>query len=263
MMTLVQRFRSGSGSVFDYACDVRVEVSTNATNPVDGDWEELAIIPRPFTGNMGYPELDPGQFHTAIGRSLAYIGGAVVDGGGFIYNRLSPLLDNFQWMTALTKYNVRGLRFSATTSVLSTSASGGQATIIHLYGEISATADDQQVAFWSPTHDIRLPAETLSWGDVNISSSGDKTFRIKNISELLTAEDITISAYYTVLPITPSPDEQFLFSLDGSTWLDVLPISNLSPRSISPVIHMRRVTPSNAALGYWAPRVRIDVGGWS
>lgn len=160
---------------------------------------------------------------------------------------------------AFAASNVRGIRFIGTWASNQGYTYSTNAPVI-LYGYYPETGDKLEA--WSPTTNTRLDPKTLDFGDVPRSSSSDKSFRVKNLSGSLTAKDVQVSLAST-RATTPPVAEQFVMSTDGMVWVPALTLGNLPPGSISDVIQLRRITPSNASLGPWS--IRIDVvadDGW-
>lgn len=135
---------------------------------------------------------------------------------------------------------------------------------LHLYGEPDTEAQGSDyLQGWRADSDMRLGGATLNFGDVPLSSSSDKQFRIKNQSASHTANNVVISASDLMFYPIPSPAAQFVFSLDGMTWTSSVTVSAIGPGTVSSVIYVRRVTPANAALTTWSPKLNFVVGGWT
>jgi hypothetical protein len=128
------------------------------------------------------------------------------------------------------------------------------ARLLHLYGEPAPGANPDRLAFWSPTADVKMPPATLDFGDTPRSSSADKTVRVKNLSGTKTAGNVRVS-YDILTDGSPSVPAQFLLSFGGGAFLSQVNVGTLAPGAISGAITVRRVTPSNAALGLFAPRI--------
>lgn len=135
---------------------------------------------------------------------------------------------------------------------------------IHLYGEPDTDAIGQNyLQGWRADSNMRLGGAALTWGDVPLESSSDKTFRLKNQSATDTANSIVVSAENLRYYPTPSLASQFLFSLDGATWTPTVTIGAIGPGAVSSTIYVRRVTPANSPLTTWSPRFRFAVGSWT
>lgn len=131
---------------------------------------------------------------------------------------------------------------------------------MHLYGQPSSSTPDRLV-MWDPTASSLLAANALDWGNTPRSSSADRTFRIKNVSTTQTAQGIIISGEANT-DFTPSVPGQYLYSSNGTTFTATLNIGDLAPTAVSSVLTIRRVTPSNAALGVHAFRVKAAATTW-
>lgn len=133
---------------------------------------------------------------------------------------------------------------------------------LHLYGSPSDTTDVDRLFFIETGSTNNVAPAFFDFGDVPRSSTATKTFRIRNASNSLTANSITLSR--TVLfDGTPSASNDFQFSSDGTTWSNTLSIGNLAPGTNSGTLHIRRSTASNAELGVWALRLHADAISWS
>ena len=135
---------------------------------------------------------------------------------------------------------------------------------LHLYGEPDSEAvGSDYLQAWRSDMDMHLGGATLNWKDVPLSSSSDKQFRIKNQSATRTANNVVIAVTDLMFYPTPSPASQFLFSLDGLTWAPSITVSAIGPGTVSSVIYIRRVTPADAVLTTWSPKLNFTVGSWS
>lgn len=155
-----------------------------------------------------------------------------------------------------TALAVRAIRFrSPTNQYLYTAA-------FHVYGEIAPGENTSRLVLWHPTLDQRLTPAYFDWGDTPRSSSGDKTFRVKNVSPSQTGNSIRV-AMDVLSDTTPSVPGQHSLSSDGTTFVAQVNIGALAPGALSGVVTLRRVTPSNAVLGLWTHRVYAEAGSWS
>lgn len=165
------------------------------------------------------------------------------------------------YRTLVTAQSVGGVK--AIRHVWST---GGGATVQmstwHLYGGITAGENPDRLSIWDPVSDVRLPAADLDWGDVPRSSSADVPFRIKNLSPTLAANNIVVG-FEALTDTTPSVPAQHLLSSDGISYTSTLNIAAIAPGGVSPVLTLRRVTPSNANLGLWSLRIKAEATTWS
>lgn len=169
----------------------------------------------------------------------------------------SKARNNIRSATAL---GIKAVRFRRTQG----SQIGGSTSSIHLYGEPSPGENPQRLEIWHPTEDRRLGAADLDWGDVPRNSSEIREFRVKNMHPTLTANSVRV-AMSILTDTTPSVVGQQSISKDGgSTWGAQQTLTNpLGPEEISPVLHIRRQTPANAALSLWWYRVFADCSSWT
>lgn len=132
----------------------------------------------------------------------------------------------------------------------------------HLYGHIPLDQSIDRLVFWHPTLDQELAPAYLDWGNVPRGSTEDRTFRVKNLSATLTANDVIVSPDAPT-DTTPSVAGQQVLSTDGSTFTGSIAVGDLPPGGISDVCTIRRITPSNAALSLWTARLIADANTWS
>jgi hypothetical protein len=244
------------------ATEVVIQVSSDTTNGVDGTWSTLL--------NMA-TSVGNGAIDTAGTPTVMYDGTS----GGSIpispindtYRRLYPVESvGIYEVSGLNTRQVKGLRFLRSYQPTGNASVDGNATqkfVLHLYGEPDTTAIDDRIAFWQSTSDLPVTATWFDWGDVPIASSGDKQFRVKNLSDTLTATGIVLDAVPANAAGTPAADTFLLFSTDGgTTWTATATIASLSPGAVSSTILLRLVVPSNSLLSNWSPRITADVEGW-
>ncbi len=153
--------------------------------------------------------------------------------------------------------NVRGVRLSAS------SAASSSIRALHIYADVSTLATTDRLAFWHPTLDEELEPNYFDWGNVPRGSSADKSFRIKNVSSDLTANDVTI--YMEALtPGVPSVAGMHTISENGgATFLSSVTLTELLPGDLSSVLIVRRTVPLNAQVSVWSARIAADVANWT
>ena len=163
-------------------------------------------------------------------------------------------------ISSLTVLGIKALRFHMV------GGGGGNTNMLysaHFYGEVSPGQNPNRLILWHPTLDQRVGAAYFDWGNVPRSSSADKTFRVKNNSATLTASAVRI-AMDVLADTAPSVPGQHSISKDGMTFGSQQTLTaNLAPGAISPVLTLRRVTPTDAVLSVWALRVFAEAGGWA
>lgn len=199
----------------------------------------------------------PGTVYTSVNTTNGYDGTWV--------NRGTWSGNNFINLAALRSPNtvtwngVKAVRFHTSGGSFSTSFFY---YAVHLYGIPSAGENPNRLRIWHPTLNQELPGAYLDWGNVPQGSSADRTFRVKNESATLTANGVVLSLDAPT-NTTPSVSGQHLLSQDGSNFAASQNIGALSPGGISPVITLRRSTPSNAAFSLWWARVLAVAASWT
>lgn len=158
-------------------------------------------------------------------------------------------------ITTQTITNVMAIRFNRNGS-----GGGSQVRNIHLYG--SPVSNTDRLAMWHPSTNTALSGAALDWGDVIQTSTGDLTFRIKNLSATLTANNVVISME-ALTDSTPVPQPgQHTFSI-GAGYAGSQTITSIAPGAISAVVTMRRLTDEAASLSLWAQRVTAVATTWT
>lgn len=132
---------------------------------------------------------------------------------------------------------------------------------IHIYGEVAPADEQTTLAIWHPTLDEKIGPAAFDWGDTPRGSSADRTFRVKNLSDIYTADNIRC-AMEALTDASPSVPAQHSLSYNGGTFLAQVLIGDLAPGAISEVLTLRRITPSNAALSLWTMRVFAAPDAW-
>jgi hypothetical protein len=156
------------------------------------------------------------------------------------------------WRTAITAGTalaVLAIRF-----YLNNGSSSWTLRSVHLYGEPAPGSNPDRLVFWDAVADNKMPPATLDWGNVPRSSSDDRTVRVKNLSATKTASNVRVS-FDILNDGTPTVPGQHLVSYGGGAFLAQVNLGTLAPGAISGPITVRRVTPSSAQLGLFAPRI--------
>lgn len=182
---------------------------------------------------------------TQIGSGTATLGG----------DSVVPAFRSVVSVTQLAQRAIRVLRTSSESGTLRVSA-------FHLYGEPVPGENPDRLALWHPTLDERVTPAYFDWGNTPRSSSGDRLFRVKNLSSTLTATSVRV-AMDTLTDGTPSVPGQHSLSYGGGSFLAQVNVGNLAPGTISGPVTLRRITPSNAQLGLFAFRVFAEATSWS
>jgi len=157
-----------------------------------------------------------------------------------------------------TQLNKRGIRVVQSNA----NSSSPRVNQIHLYGEPVPGANPNRLELWHPTFDEKLPPAYLDFGNTPRSSSEDRAFRVKNLSAVQTAGQARV-AMDVLTDATPSVPAQHTLSYGGGSFLAQVNIGDLAPGAISGPVTIRRITPSNAALGLWAFRVFAESTNWT
>jgi hypothetical protein len=118
-----------------------------------------------------------------------------------------------------------------------------------------------RLEIWHPTLDQRVDGAFFDWGDTPRGSTQDRVFRVKNRSDIYTANTITV-ALEALTDTSPSYAGSFLFSTGGS-FTNVVSIGTLYPGAVSGTITVRRATPANAVLSTWMARVSATATSWT
>lgn len=199
-----------------------LQSSANTTNGVDGTWTTLAGSP---------------TYQTTFGST---------------------------WRTGITSLAQSGVRAMRVKVIQISGAAAENPTMysFHLYGAIAAGQTPNRLRFWHPTLDQEVGAAYFDWGDVPRSSSADRTFRLKNNSDVETANNINIGIE-ALTDATPAVAGMHSFSTDGTSFSGSISLTSLAPGAISGVLTVRRVMPSNTSLSLWAQRIVAQATTWT
>jgi hypothetical protein len=137
---------------------------------------------------------------------------------------------------------------------------------LHVYADVADGVASQRLQLWDPAADEPAVGSLLDWGDAPRDSAADKRFRVKNCDATQTALGVVVHA--GISPVDdagsgPSVLSQLLVSRDGVRYGPQLVLGDLAPNSVSGQVWLRRVTPSDAALGAWSPYVAATPTGWT
>jgi hypothetical protein len=136
---------------------------------------------------------------------------------------------------------------------------------LHVWGEIAPAETPDRLVFWNAGSDTKMDPVTLDWGDAPRSSSADRVVRVKNISPTKSAVNVRVSFDILTDATSPAPSvpAQYTASYGGGSFLAQVNIGTLAPGAISGPITLRRITPSNAQYGLFAPRVSAVADSWT
>lgn len=211
--------------------DVTVEGSSDTYTGLDGTWSTVYDTNRVSDGSsVGW------WGHTAPGDYRRYI------------RAISPVT------------GLRALRVVVTPQTPGTTAWSLQA--MHVYGAISAGQNPHRLEIGDPVLDQRVAPGHFDWGNVPLGSSADKTFRVRNLSPYKRAEGVVVSVE-ALTDADPSAAAQHLLSYGGSAYAATVTIPAIAPGARSGLVTLRRITPSTAATGPWALRVRGLPTSWT
>lgn len=132
----------------------------------------------------------------------------------------------------------------------------------HLYGSPASGQAANKLRFWHPTLDQELAGAYFDWGDTPRNAVLTKTFRVKNPSASLTANNVTLTTE-ALTDTTPTLPGQHTYSIGGGAYSTSLNIGNLTPGTISGVITVKRQVPSDAALSLWWARIVASAASWT
>lgn len=199
-----------------------VEISSNTTTLLDGDWETVV-------------EIDKGAgFATVSENSLNHI-------------------------TEINIESVKAIRFVSTGGNSSSTSNAPYLRQIQLYGRISPGQTLDRLELWHPTDDVEVPTGYFDWGDTARNTTDYKQFRVKNVGSR-TAEDILISK--SALGSGTSVVDKHKFNTDDGARADSLDIGNLAAGEVSELITLSYVLPEDAVLGVHTIRVHAKPTGW-
>lgn len=152
-----------------------------------------------------------------------------------------------------TTFGIKAVRFTVT-----------NLRNIHLYGEIAPTVTEDRIEFWHPTIDQKISPSDFDWGDCPRQSTGQVSFRLRNMSPSLTAFNVIVEAL-ALTDTTPSVPAQHFLSDDAAHWAATVDAGAIAPEGMSPILYLRRVTPSDAVLTTprWAFHLIAVPTSWS
>lgn len=216
-----------------------LSVSKDTTDGTDGTWEN--IVPSPVVDSGGLATVNPGY------------------------------RDDVQTWPDPKPTGVKAVSFRH-----SGAGEPGGINKFHLYGDwtttngLDWTANNNRLAFWHPTLNARIDGSWFDVGDTPRGSSRDIKFRLKNLSPTRTVTNA--QADYQTMPVSGAEPLYFgtdyeladyltFFSIDGLLFQPTgsLPSGGgitLGPQSISQVMTLRIVAPTDAPLGNYTARLR-------
>lgn len=198
---------------------------------IESGWHSSRTLKTSVDSTNGFDGtwVDQGSFTNSAGTQPGYRSGIVTLG--------SPIT------------GIKAVKFGA-----GFSANAARYNTIHLYGEIASGQTPDRLRLWHPTLDEEIDGNYFNFNDVAQGSSSTKDFRVKNNSDTLTANTITLSLE-ALTDASPSMVDDFSLS--------TISISTLAAGSVSSVLTLTRNTASDAALSLWSPRIVISAETWT
>lgn len=200
------------------------EYSTDTTDGTDGTWSSVTVTFASFA-----------QHNSLVGVSKPYYRSDIA---------------------TVAISNVKGVR------VRLNSASGfgnPRLCVLHMYGTRPTTSVDR-LAFWHPSSDQAIGAAALDFGDIAQGSVMTKQFRIKNLSNTLTANNITLQVS-DLLPEYTGTGLQV--STDNVTYQNSVNIGNLASGVISSTLYVRRTVPGAETTTQRQARLLANAASWT
>lgn len=169
---------------------------------------------------------------------------------------------NYRTVNTVAFLSVKAIkfRFAGWSEVYSQSIYNATMMSVHLYGEKTTTGNS--LVFWHPTANTALVPADIDFGDIRRETTTVKTFRVKNASASLTANNVSL----TVVSNSgqSSVIGEHTFSTDGGTTYGASrTISSIAPSAISSVIRLRRLTTASSLLATHSSTVSAVAGSWT
>jgi hypothetical protein len=175
------------------------------------------------------------------------------------------------WVTQAASYTRGSMSFRDGIALLAltgikairiTSTNGASGTTsyknFHVYGIPSTGNSIDRLRIWHPTLDAELA--TLDYGTPYGRSTWDITFRVKNNSTALNANNVVLSAEALTEPL-PTIVSQMTVS-QGSGFAATQTIALIAPASISAVCTLR-LTAGAVPAGLWRQRIKAVATTWT
>lgn len=219
--------RGGFHSASGYTCAGAQswQWSADTNNGIDGTW----------AGFSGIPSYGPaGNFNPA------------------------PLTPEYRTNIGVLNLNgVRGIKFWCATGY----NYGWSIQAWHMYGTVSAGQNTDRLEIWHPTLDQRVGGAYFDWGNAARTTTEDKLFRVKNLSDTLTAN--TVSLFFTN-QTESSPTFSGMHTLStGGSFSATASVGTLFPGQISSPLTLRRSVPSNGSINVWVTRLNCTAASWT
>lgn len=249
---------------------LRVETSDDSTNGVDGTWATL------FTSEDN--SLFPTTLESESRGDETYGFVAAVSGmektsmsvypnvnSNFRRQSTGPGEPGWRTVTGGASRQVTWLRLVPYQIASGISISGSQTSLrlaawykLHLYGEPDTAADDDRLGFTDVAGAEKL---SFDWGDIGQGSEYTQGFRVKNLSDDLTATGVQVSILSPNPTVLESPQTWLQMSDDGVIWDTSLVLPDLGPGESSDPITLRVQAGVNL-VGPSGPRLAVEVEEW-
>lgn len=265
---------SGTASSEAYFQPILLQVSDDTTNGQDGTWTTVLTLNENTTDGYGYgagASSSPNDTtitwpDTVTSRPAASTmpsyDDALRDGD------VHPLGYGWKRIGAGAANSVRALKLTYSQQMGPSNVIRGDSNPpdgwdqivhkLHVYGSPAAGASIHRLEFVTPTEEPM----SFNWGDVQNGQTYIKQFKIRNLSDTFTAENIDLNCIAAASSNTPAPHQAIEFSLNGTTWSPSLVLSSIAPKSVSALIYVRLAVPAESIGGFFAPRIMAEVGGW-
>lgn len=249
-----------SSSSFHYQIGVGYpivcEYSTDTTSGADGEWFTTTFVDaNPLSSD--YVPI-PASFYSSVAvgepASFSFL-------SSYLANPATPYYRSRAKAPESPMTGVRGLRlWLGKNGIISTSTQYRMAVqTVHLYGNTSNSTGLDRVDFWRASSDAPLQLVDTDFGDVEVSGSYTRSFRLKNRSSSRTA--VNVSVFLTRDTVYTDLSNFFDFKYLGTYWASVV-IPSIDPGAVSPIIEVRGRIPYSAILSTWSMRVGMSIGGW-
>lgn len=170
----------------------------------------------------------------------------------------SSVETTWRTITTITPINgVKGIR------AISGSLGSQSLRAIHAYGHRTNSGD--VLGMWHPTLSqmLYLTPALGDFGDrLRNSGYAEMSFRVKNLSTTLIADNVSISSDALTDSSPTSTVSQIEFRYNGGSWGSTASVGDLNPEEVSQVIDVRLDVDLALSPGLWSPRVKAAAAAW-
>jgi hypothetical protein len=201
----------------------------------------------------------PGQSYYSTDTTDGQDGTWVPLANPFLYYYGGNILPNYRTqIKPLSLSGVKGLRFTFTPH----NSGYNQYLItrlyaIHIYGQIQPGANDNRLAFWDQGLGQECGGGYFDFGDLAQGQTSTKTFRLKNLSSTLTANNITVAS------VDVSTGMQVTFSTDGTNFSNNLVVGSLAPGTVSSTLYCKTTVDIAEPIRVEAAHMSATAATWS